>query len=145
VYGFNLDKRSKGKGVNGRYLPMIPPLRLFVSASQDIRFKSAVFQLLSLKAECDYNAAQNRYLAVNSTETKTPSYVLLNASATVSIRYSKRSVLQVQFHVNNLLNTAYQSNLSRLKYFEYYEDSPNGYYGIYNMGRNISARLIVPF
>jgi iron complex outermembrane receptor protein len=53
----------------------------------------------------------------------------------------------MQFHVsvNNLFNKAYQSNLSRLKYFENYKQSPNGYSGIYNMGRNISFKVILPF
>jgi iron complex outermembrane receptor protein len=47
--------------------------------------------------------------------------------------------------VNNLFDTAYQNHLSRLQYFEYYTASPNGKKGIYNMGRNICIKVIVPF
>ena len=61
------------------------------------------------------------------------------------INYTKKFVMQFQLTVNNLLNTAYQSHLSRLQYFEYYTQSPNGHYGIYNMGRNICVKLIIPF
>ncbi len=49
------------------------------------------------------------------------------------------------FQVNNLFDLAYQSNLNRLKYFEYYNESPNNKSGIYNMGRNIGFKAIVPF
>ena len=62
-----------------------------------------------------------------------------------TIKYNQNNSLQFQLQVNNLLNTAYQSNQSRLKYFEYYTVSPNGHLGIYGMGRNICAKLIVPF
>jgi len=44
---------------------------------------------------------------------------------------------------SNLLNTAYQDHLSRLKYFEFYPNS-TGHNGIYNMGRNISVKLDFP-
>ena len=51
----------------------------------------------------------------------------------------------MQVQANNLFDVAYQSGLSRLKYFEYYESSPGGRSGIYNMGRNICLKLIAPF
>jgi iron complex outermembrane receptor protein len=45
---------------------------------------------------------------------------------------------------NNITDVAYQSHMSRLKYFEEYPDNPSGRSGIYNMGRNISFKLTVP-
>jgi iron complex outermembrane receptor protein len=45
---------------------------------------------------------------------------------------------------NNITDVAYQSHLSRLKYFEEYPNNPSGRTGIYNMGRNISFKLTVP-
>ena len=47
--------------------------------------------------------------------------------------------------MNNIFDKAYQSNLSRLKYFEEWSASPNGHLGIYNMGRNSIVKLIMPF
>ena len=95
-------------------------------------------------AEMDYNASRNRYLGLFNTETATPSYTLVNMAAGTSIQYSKTHHLELQLQVNNLGNTVYQSNMSRLKYFEYYSASPNGRYGIYGIGRNLCVKLILP-
>ncbi len=145
VYGFNRDARFKNKGNEGEYLPTIPPVRLFTVARQDIQIKTKVLPMISLKVESDFNAAQKRYLSLNSTETASSAYVLLNAGIGFTIQYSKRASLQLQFECHNLLNSAYQSNLSRLKYFEYFTQSTNGCYGIYGMGRNFIAKLLLPF
>jgi iron complex outermembrane receptor protein len=131
--------------VEGEYLPLVPPLRILSSISQILKMKSSVVDVVNLKAEADYNAAQNRYLALNNTETATPGYVLFNISANTELNFFKNVPLQFQFQVNNLLDKAYQSNLSRLKYFEYYTQSPNGRFGIYNMGRNFCLKLITSF
>ena len=45
---------------------------------------------------------------------------------------------------NNLFDVAYQDHLSRLKYFEFYSNSPTGHYGIYNMGRNVAIKIDFP-
>ena len=42
---------------------------------------------------------------------------------------------------DNLANVAYQSHLSRLKYGP--ENLTTGRMGIFNMGRNVSVKLIV--
>ena len=42
----------------------------------------------------------------------------------------------------NLFDRAYQSHLSRLKYVE--ATPYKGHQGIYNMGRNITMKLVVP-
>ncbi len=145
VYGFNLDDRFKGKGNDGAYLPSIPPWRLLNVLNEDIALKCKAMPVISLRTEVDFNAAQKRFLALNSTETETPAYTLWNTSINFSFQYTKKSVMQLQFQVNNLLDKAYQSNMSRLKYFEYYADSPNGHFGIYNMGRNFCLKMILPF
>jgi iron complex outermembrane receptor protein len=45
---------------------------------------------------------------------------------------------------SNIFDIAYQSHLSRLKYFEPYPDNTPGRSGIYDMGRNISIKVIIP-
>jgi iron complex outermembrane receptor protein len=144
TYGFNRNAAFKGTKLQGEYLPLIPPLHLVSSIGQEFKLSGA-FETLSLKAEADINAAQQRYLALNNTETLTPGYTLFNLTAGTSIRYAGTHKLQLQFQVNNLFDKAYQSNLNRLKYFEYYNASPNGTAGIYNMGRNVCVKAIVPF
>ncbi|HTQ63822.1 MAG TPA: TonB-dependent receptor [Puia sp.] len=145
VYGYNLNTKYKGKGVNGEYLPFIPSPRWLSSARYDIDAKSKILQSVSFKAEADYNLAQNRYLGLYETETPTPAYILINASVHADINYAKKQHMTFQLSVNNIFNIAYQNHLSRLQYFEYYTQSPNGHSGIYNMGRNICMKLIVSF
>jgi iron complex outermembrane receptor protein len=145
VYGFNRKKAFKNEGLNGEFLPLIPPAKLLSSLNQTIKTKSKIFQEINGKIEAEYSAAQNRYVALNSTETATPSYTLFNFSINTTINVSKNNSFQLQLQANNIFDKAYQSNLSRLKYFEYYSRSPNGHFGMYNMGRNICVKAIVPF
>jgi outer membrane receptor protein involved in Fe transport len=145
VYGYNLNPKYKGAGVNGEYLPFIPPPRWLSSFNYDLPGKGEIIRLVTFKVEADCNLAQDRYLGLYKTETPTPAYTLLDASVNTDINYNKNHVLQFQVAVNNIFDIAYQSHLSRLQYFEYYTASPNGHMGIYNMGRNICFKMIVPF
>lgn len=145
VHGINTKSEYKGKGIDGEYLPFIPPFKLLSSISQEFKIRKKVLKGLNTKVEADYNAAQNRYLAQYNTETATAGYILFNAAIGADLHYRPNSVIQLQLQVNNIFDVAYQSNLSRLKYFEYYTQSPQGYSGMYGMGRNICVKAIVPF
>jgi iron complex outermembrane receptor protein len=145
IHGYNRKAIYKDKKTSGEYLPLIPPVRLLSSLSQDIKLNSKLFSGMNLRIEGEYNGAQNHYLALNDTETATSSYLLFNIAAGTTINYSKKHSLQLQVQANNLFNETYQSNLSRLKYFEYYEQSPNGYRGIQGMGRSIGVKAIFSF
>ncbi|MBA3830174.1 MAG: TonB-dependent receptor [Taibaiella sp.] len=145
VYGYNRNPKYKEAGINGEYLPFTPPPRCLSNISYDLPIINKIAQLVTFKAEADYNMAQNRYMGLYNTETPTPAYVLFNVSAHADIQYTKMQKIQVQLAVNNLFNTSYQSHLSRLQYFEYYTQSPNGHFGIYNMGRNMCGRIIFKF
>ena len=145
IYAYNKKNDFKGKGIDGEYLPLIPPAKLLSSFNEEFKTKSKVFSSVKLKAEIDYSAPQNRYLALNNTETATPRFTLFNFSINTQINYSKTNAVQFQVQMNNVFDKAYQSNLSRLKYFEYYESSPNGHLGMYSMGRNICLKAILSF
>ncbi|MDR3694196.1 TonB-dependent receptor [Mucilaginibacter sp.] len=145
VYGYNLNPKYRNAGINGEYLPFIPPPRWLSSVNYDLPGKGKLIRVVTLKAEADNNLAQNRYLGLYNTETATPAYTLLDTSVNTEINYNKNNVLQFQVAVNNIFDTAYQSHLSRLQYFEYYMASPNGHLGIYNMGRNICMKIIMKF
>jgi iron complex outermembrane receptor protein len=145
VYGFNRKNIYKAAGTNGEYLPLIPPLKLLSSISEQFETKSKIFPALTPKIELEFSGRQNKFLALNNTETATPSYTLFNLGITAEIKFLKTQTLQFQLQVNNLLDKAYQSNLSRLKYFEYYSQSPNAHLGMYNMGRNLCFKIILPF
>lgn len=145
VYGFNRDPLYTRAGVNGEYLPFIPPPALTSGLSYDIHTDEKTVSLITLKTDVEYNAAQNRYLGLYNTELPTAAYTLVNAGIHADINYSRHYVMQIELNVNNLFNSAYQSHLSRLQYFEYYAQSSNGHIGIYNMGRNICLKIILPF
>ncbi len=145
TYGFNKNPVYKDQGVNGEYLPFIPPMKLYSSISDKIKTRSAYITSITPRIELEVTGSQNRYLSLAETETFTKGYALLNIGISTDIAYSKKNTMQLYAQVNNLLNTSYQSNMNRLKYFEYYAQSPNGRTGIYNMGRNISMKLIINF
>lgn len=147
VVGLNqnqqLIKQSAGAA---KYLPFIPPFHLQSGVKIKLKEASGLFTKAWLRAGLDYFAAQNRYYALNDTETPTPAYTLVNAGFGSGIRRrSGKLICELYLQADNLFNVAYQSNLSRLKYFEYYTQSPNSKLGIYNMGRNFSFKVIVPF
>ena len=145
VYGYNRGSRYTDAGVNGEYLPFIPPLRISTGVSQTLPFKNGWLTDLTVKADVDYNAQQNRYLGLNDTETYTAAYALVNAGFDAQLHLGRdRPAWRVIVQVNNLFDAAYQSNLSRLKYFEYFTQSPNGHLGIYGLGRNICLKLTIP-
>ncbi|MBS1567066.1 MAG: TonB-dependent receptor, partial [Bacteroidetes bacterium] len=142
VYGFNRKDIYKDKGIQGEYLPLVPPLRWISSISRTLEIRSPVFPSLTLHAETEYNAAQNRYMALYNTETATPSYMLFNAGLEMPVHCASSGDLQLVLQVSNLFNSIYQSHVSRLKYFEYYTSPPDGRSGIYSMGRNYCIKLI---
>ncbi|WP_071837664.1 TonB-dependent receptor [Hymenobacter norwichensis] len=137
----------EANGAAAKYLPFIPPLR----TRSEVRLTSQhAWGRLSnayVRAVLDYNAPQNRFYAVDDTETRTAGYALVGIGAGTGILGgpAKQEVLQLFAQLDNALNTNYQSHLNRLKYFEYYAVSPNGRRGIYNQGRNLSLKVIIPF
>ncbi|GAA3923896.1 TonB-dependent receptor [Hymenobacter algoricola] len=150
AYVTGLNKEAALLETNGaaaRYLPFIPPLHL----RSEVRFTSpqplGPLARAYLRAGADYNAAQNRFYAVDNTETRTAGYTLFNlgAGTTLTAGPQQREWLQLFVQLDNVLNTSYQSHLNRLKYFEYFAASPTGRSGIYNMGRNLSVKVILPF
>lgn len=141
VHGYNRASEYKAEGVNGRYLPLIPPFNWKSNLSYAIPFKSNTIKSITPKIGMEHVAEQNQYFGLNNSETKTASYTLFNLGFSTDIAYSENNKMQFLVHVNNLFDTAYQSHLNRLKYAEDYEDGN----GIYDMGRNITFKLIFGF
>ena len=93
-----------------------------------------------LGLECNFR--QNHYYRVDHTETATPSYTLLNLSAGTDLLVHGRKVCSLYLIGDNLTNKAYQSHLSRLKYLD--TNPVTGRQGVFNMGRNVCVKLVVP-
>jgi iron complex outermembrane recepter protein len=145
VNGINLQERFKNKGNQGEWLPLIPPITW-----QGAIEKSWVTGLnwmpnLQVSASWESAAAQNRFLALYATETSTEAYTIFHFGFGTSLQLGGNKQLTIQCQINNLFDLAYQNHLSRLKYLEYYQSSPNGSSGIYNMGRNASLKCIFSF
>jgi iron complex outermembrane receptor protein len=132
-------------GNDAKYLPFIPPLHGRSEIRINFQKNSKILVKPYIKLEADVYVAQNHFYALDNTETATPGYTLWNIGCGSGFKNKKgKTVLDVFLQVDNLLDKAYQSNLNRLKYFEYYQATPNGRNGIYNIGRNISLKMIVP-
>lgn len=147
VKGLNGNKQLVAQS-NGeaKYLPFIPPLHTRSELKFNLQKHYGAWSKIYFKAELDNYATQNNFYALDNTETATPGYSLVNLGAGATInKKSEKPLCELFFQVDNLFNIAYQSNLNRLKYFEYYASSPNGRSGIYNIGRNVSVKVIFPF
>lgn len=139
VLGSNLNPSYTNKGNLGENLPLLPPFKTTMAFGKKITMKQFS---LAPKLSFDHCFAQNRYLGLFGTETKTPAYTLCDLSMSLETQLSELTVLNLYFQASNIFDEAYQSHLSRLKYFEPFSASPNGRSGIYNMGKNLSVKAI---
>ena len=73
---------------------------------------------------------------------QTHSYALLSLSAGTDVQIKGKKIAEFYITADNLLNKAYQNHLSRLKYTD--ENVVTGRRGVYNMGRNITFKIVVP-
>ena len=141
-----------------KYLPFVPPTRI----TADLKFpglhigntiKNAYlkFGMLDCFQQNDiyrqfaiYNGLSTaltpyEYAAANSA---TKGYVLFNAGAGGDIVANGKTIFKLYIICNNLFNTAYIDYMSRFKY-----DPVNyttGRVGVFNMGRNISFKMLIP-
>lgn len=97
---------------------------------------------LYIAARLECYLRQSHVYAVDNTETATPGYALLNLSAGLELTWNDKTVAELYITADNLLAHAYQNHLSRLKYADV--NSVTGRQGVYNMGRNVTFKLVVP-
>lgn len=125
-------------------LPLIAPPRFLseLRAEWAKPSKLTAFQNLYFKVEMDASARQDHAFTGYNTETVTAGYALLNAGIGSDLRINKKKICSFHLSLNNVLDKTYQSHLSRLKYFG--ENELTGRTGVFNMGRNFTARIIIP-
>lgn len=146
VVGLNQNQELLDKhGREAKYLPFIPPLQVRTEIKATAQKAIGIFDKPYIKIDAAFFADQDKFYALDNTETFTPGYTLINGGIGSTLKTNKGRILcDVFLQADNIFNVAYQSNLNRLKYFEYYNPSPNGRSGIYNMGRNLSFKVIIP-
>jgi iron complex outermembrane receptor protein len=126
-----------------KYLPFIPGDRLQSELRANFRRQGKRITNPYARVQLEHTFAQNRYFSAFDTETATPGYTLINAGIGTDLADAKgRTLFSLFITANNLFDVGYQSHLSRLKYADY--NASNGHYGVFNQGRNVSVRLVVP-
>ncbi|MBW3130136.1 TonB-dependent receptor [Hymenobacter profundi] len=128
-----------------RYLPFIPANRFQSELRVNFRKVGQSQHLANLYASflVEHTFAQDRFYSAYSTETRTPGYTLCNAGLGADVRNAKAQPLfSLYLAANNLFDVGYQSHLSRLKYADV--NNVTGRRGVFNMGRNVSVKLVVP-
>lgn len=134
-----LNKEQDGS----KNLPFIPAARLINVLKGEFAKEHKNFKNAYVKVELDNSFAQNNPFTGFSTETKTPGYSLLNVGLGGEITSKNRTIVSVFLSANNITDVAYQNHLSRLKYLAI--NNATGRSGVYNMGRNFSIKVNVPF
>ncbi len=127
---------------DARYLPLTPAPRWNTTLHYALPTRCQGLSNLCCSLGTETNFRQSHYYGINGTETATPSYTLLNAAVSLDITAKHRKVANISLTANNLLDCAYQSHLSRLKYTD--TNSVTGRRGVFNMGRNFGIKLLIP-
>ncbi|HUC82740.1 MAG TPA: TonB-dependent receptor [Flavisolibacter sp.] len=126
------------------HLPQIPHSRWIGELRGDFLKKGKALRNLYVMVEANAAFAQQRPFFGYNTETSTPDYVLLNAGIGTDFVTAKgRTWASLHLSVQNITDKAYQDHLSRLKYTDV--NAATGRQGVFNMGRNFSVKLNVPF
>lgn len=134
---------QKNQPDSTKYLPFMTAPKF--QSELRAQFKNAGKSLRNfyVNVKLDYFFEQNQFYSAYGTETKTPAYSLLNAGIGSDVANKNGNTLfSIYFAAANLLDAAYQSHLSRLKYAP--ENILTGRTGVFNMGRNFNVKLIVP-
>jgi iron complex outermembrane receptor protein len=145
VYAINEGGNGAMINDSNKYLPFIPPIHTNSELRAEFKKQYHRLKYVFVKVGVQYFAAQNRAFLAYNTETKTPSYTLFDAGIGTDFLNNKNKIIaRITLLASNLTDVAYQSNMSRLKYMDSYPNNFTGRSGIYNMGRNVSVKLIVP-
>jgi iron complex outermembrane recepter protein len=143
-----------------KYLPFVPPMRI----TGDIIFHLGKlgkfmndaylrFGVMNVAQQNDVYQLTATYTGLSTASTPfeyaaskaaTAGYTLFNAGLGGHIlKHNGREFCELYLICNNLMNTAYMDYMSRFKYYpvNYATDRV----GVFNMGRNLSIKLIIPF
>jgi iron complex outermembrane receptor protein len=133
---------NMGQADSMKYLPFIPAPKLESELRADLKKSGKFFSNTFIKIGMENYFEQNRFYSAYGTETATPAYMLLNAGIGTTLMTGSKTVCSIIINVTNLTDQAYQSHLSRLKYGAV--NNISGRTGVYNMGRNISFKILIP-
>ena len=124
-------------------LPLIAPMRLLTELRAEFPHQLKSFRNFYAKVEMNNVWAQDHFFSGYNTETGTPSYILFNAGIGSDLYFGGVKRATIVLALNNIGNVAYQDFLNRLRYAP--ENPATGRIGVFDMGRNFTARIIIPF
>jgi iron complex outermembrane receptor protein len=135
-----------------KHLPYIPAPHL----NSEVKLRlgdrhNSILKGTYLKFGLQHDWAQNNVYSAFYTELPSAQYTLFNAGAGTNFVNPKtgRTICSLYINCTNLTNVAYADHLNLAQYFLAYNGTPvtvtKPSQGIYNMGRNISFKLIFPF
>ena len=132
---------QRGQADSMRYLPSIPAPKYRLEAKTVFKKMGNSLSNSFILFALDYYFRQDKIFTAFETETPTPHYALLSLGLGTEVNaHKKKKFLSIYFNIDNLLNKTYQNHLSRLKYAPI--NIRTGSRGVYNMGRNVSLKLI---
>lgn len=134
--------QQKDQPDSTRYLPFTPAPKTNSELRATAKKIGNIFRNAYFKIEVENYFKQDKFYSAFGTETETPGYTLLNFGVGADIVSKHSSLFSIYINANNLTDVAYQSHLSRLKYGAL--NNVTGRTGVFNMGRNISFKLLVP-
>ncbi|MEI6061169.1 MAG: TonB-dependent receptor [Bacteroidota bacterium] len=137
-----VQSTQKGEPDSLKYLPFTPAPKFTSELKASAKKVGKNLANSYVKIGVDKYFAQNKFYAAYGTETATPGYTLLDVGLGSDIVSKGKTLFSLYISAGNLADVAYQSHLSRLKYESV--NNANGRTGVYNMGRNISFKLLVP-
>ncbi|MCP9768925.1 TonB-dependent receptor [Lacihabitans sp. LS3-19] len=124
-----------------KYLPFIPAPKYRGELKAQFKKTGKALSNAYMKFSLDHYFMQNKVFSAYETETATPSYTLLGLGMGGDVKgFNRKDFMSIFISADNLTDVAYQSHLSRLKYAP--ENPLTGRMGVFNMGRNISLKMI---
>jgi iron complex outermembrane receptor protein len=141
-----------------KYLPFVPPTRITADLKFPIKKVGLFIRNAYLKAgilDCfQQNHVYAQYAIYNglstaltpfeyeASTTATKGYVLFSVGAGGDIVSHGRTTCSIYLTCMNLFDTPYMDYMSRFKYYPV--NYTTGRVGVFNMGRNISFKILVP-
>ncbi len=141
-----------------KYLPFVPPARITADLKFNINDVGKAIQhayvkvgLLSCFTQNNVYFQDALYSGLSTeltpieyaaSRSATKGYTLLNAGFGGDVVSKKKTIFQVYVICNNLLDKTYMDYMSRFKYLPV--NYTTGRVGVFNMGRNLSIKFIVP-
>lgn len=136
--------RFKKKIEFSNNIPFMPAPRLITTLRADVKKVEDNLRNFYFKVEFDNTFSQQQVFQVYNTESPTRGYTLLNIGlGSDFVKKDGSTLFSLYLAGNNITDAAYQNHLSRLKYTDVNQST--GRQGVFNMGRNFSVKLNVPF